>query len=221
MLFSYMDDTCQWGPYVRPLSPLLPLSPCHSSFSLLSLHCCLRCSSTPADHTMSSSARSWLSAIGSLNLGLLPSSAVRHRSTPLWITYVHCFSIEFDPGVSLFAPRRSFLTPSCEPRHTRLDLPPTAVGAALTLAQHVAEGGVGGVWPCSDCIVLRVVAMLWSLVLTWVCIDVDAGADHVLAHYDVLVTRVFNFSIAKFPATTEITEFREIRPKFWWIFYRD
>jgi len=143
MLFSYMDDTCQWGPYVRPLSPLLPLSPCHSSFSLLSLHCCLRCSSAPTDHTMSSSARSWLSAIGSLNLGLLPSSAVRHRSTPLWITYVHCFSIEFDPGVSLFAPRRSFLTPSCEPRHTGLDLPPTVVGVALTLARHVAEGGVG------------------------------------------------------------------------------
>ena len=108
MLFSYMDDTCQWGPYVRPLSPVHPLSPCHSSFSLLSLHCCLRCSSTPADHTMSSSARSWLSTTGSLNLGLLPSSAVRRRSTPLWITYVHCFSIEFDPVVSLLTPQRSF-----------------------------------------------------------------------------------------------------------------
>ena len=56
--------------------------------------------------------------------------------------------------------------------------------------------------------------MLWSLVPTWVCTDVDAGADHVLANYDVLVTRVFNFGIAKFSATTEITEFREIQPKF-------
>ena len=29
------------------------------------------------------------------------------------------------------------------------------------------------------------------------------------------VTKVFNFGIAKISATTEITEFREISPKFW------
>ena len=32
--------------------------------------------------------------------------------------------------------------------------------------------------------------MLWSLVLAWVCTGIDAGAHHVQAHYDVLVTMV-------------------------------
>jgi hypothetical protein len=43
--------------------------------------------------------------------------------------------------------------------------------------------------------------------------------NNILAGY--VVTKDFNFVIAKISVTTEITEFREIRPKFRRIFFRD
>ena len=39
--------------------------------------------------------------------------------------------------------------------------------------------------------------------------------------YSAIQAKVFNFGIVKISATTEITEFRKIRPKFRRIFFRD
>ena len=55
------------------------------------------------------------------------------------------------------------------------------------------------------------------ILFSCVTIDIDAMDDRrtkVLDSTEILRTKVFNFVIAKISATTEITEFREIRLKF-------
>ena len=111
VVFTYMDDMPKWGPRVRPLSPSSTccLSPRHSS--LLSLHCHLGCSSSPADPMMSSGARPRFFPTASLSLGTAALAVpILGAAPPLGITMASClccFSVEFEPRMSLLVPQRS------------------------------------------------------------------------------------------------------------------